>query len=57
MKIEIPPDLAFHSEVVCKPTQTLTIPVISMHAERGLIRAVMDAGAGGYILKDDQAIL
>ena len=35
----------------------LNILVISMHAERGLIRAVMDAGASGYILKDDQAIL
>ena len=33
----------------------LDILVISMHAERGLIRAVMDAGASGYILKDDQA--
>jgi DNA-binding NarL/FixJ family response regulator len=26
-----------------------------MHAERGLIRAVMEAGASGYILKDDQS--
>jgi DNA-binding NarL/FixJ family response regulator len=25
-----------------------------MYAERGLIRAVMEAGASGYILKDDQ---
>ena len=33
----------------------LNILVISMHAERGLIRAVMDAGVSGYILKDDQA--
>ena len=33
----------------------LNILVISMHAERGLIRAVMEAGASGYILKDDQA--
>ena len=32
----------------------LGILVISMYAERGLIRAVMDAGASGYILKDDQ---
>jgi DNA-binding NarL/FixJ family response regulator len=32
----------------------LAILVISMHAERGLIRAMMDAGASGYILKDDQ---
>jgi len=33
----------------------LNILVISMHAERGLIHAVMDAGASGYVLKDDQA--
>ncbi|HXD12366.1 MAG TPA: response regulator transcription factor, partial [Anaerolineales bacterium] len=26
---------------------------ISMHDERGLIRAVMESGASGYILKDD----
>ena len=32
----------------------LNILVISMFAERGLIRAVMEAGASGYILKDDQ---
>lgn len=35
----------------------LKILVISMHADRGLIRAVMEAGASGYILKDDQSIL
>lgn len=35
----------------------LNILVISMHAERGLIRAIMGAGASGYILKDDQATL
>lgn len=35
----------------------LTILVISMHAERSLIRAVMEAGASGYILKDDQTSL
>lgn len=35
----------------------LNILVISMHFERGIIRAVMDAGANGYILKDDQATL
>lgn len=35
----------------------MNILVISMFAERGLIRAVMEAGANGYILKDDQAIL
>ena len=33
----------------------IDILVISMHAERGLIRAVMEAGASGYILKDDQS--
>ena len=33
----------------------LNVLVISMYAERGLIRAVMDAGASGYVLKDDQA--
>ena len=32
----------------------LNILVISMRAERGLIREVMAAGASGYILKDDQ---
>lgn len=31
----------------------LDILVISMFGERGLIRAVMEAGASGYILKDD----
>lgn len=31
----------------------LNILAISMIAERGLIRAVMDAGASGYLLKDD----
>jgi two-component system nitrate/nitrite response regulator NarL len=35
----------------------LAILVISMHAERGLIRAIMEAGASGYILKDDQSTL
>ena len=36
----------------------LAILVISMHAERRLIRAVMESGASGYILKDDtKAIL
>jgi DNA-binding NarL/FixJ family response regulator len=33
----------------------LYVLVISMHAERSLIRAVMEAGASGYILKDDQS--
>lgn len=32
----------------------LAILVISMHTERGLIRAVVEAGASGYILKDDR---
>lgn len=32
----------------------LAILVISMHTGRGLIRAVVEAGASGYILKDDR---
>ena len=35
----------------------LNVLVISMHAERGLIRAVMEAGASGYVLKDDRATI
>ncbi len=35
----------------------LNILVISMYTERGLIRAVSEAGVSGYILKDDQAII
>jgi two-component system nitrate/nitrite response regulator NarL len=35
----------------------LNILVISMFTERGLIRGVMDAGANGYILKDDRATI
>ena len=35
----------------------LNILVVSMFAERGLIRAVMEAGASGYILKDDQTAI
>lgn len=31
----------------------LDVLMISMFAERGIIRAVMEAGASGYILKDD----
>lgn len=31
----------------------MAILVISMYNERGLVRAVMEAGASGYILKDD----
>ena len=31
----------------------LAVLVISMHAQRTLIKAVLDAGASGYILKDD----
>jgi DNA-binding NarL/FixJ family response regulator len=31
--------------------------VISMFTERALIQAVMDAGASGYILKDDSAAI
>ena len=32
----------------------LALLVISMHNDHGLIRAVMEAGASGYILKDDR---
>ena len=32
----------------------LNILVISMHNQRTLIQAIMDAGASGYILKDDR---
>lgn len=35
----------------------LAILVISMLAEGGLIRGIMEAGASGYILKDDQATI
>ncbi len=35
----------------------LNILVISMFAERGLIRGIMEAGANGYILKDDRNTL
>jgi len=34
---------------------TLFILVISMHNQYTLVKAVMEAGASGYILKDDQA--
>jgi DNA-binding NarL/FixJ family response regulator len=33
----------------------LSILIISMFAEPGLMRSVIEAGASGYILKDDQA--
>jgi two-component system nitrate/nitrite response regulator NarL len=35
----------------------LAILVISMFTDRGLIRAIVEAGASGYIFKDDQAII
>lgn len=35
----------------------LNILVISMFNERGVIRAVMEAGASGYIIKDDSAAI
>ena len=35
----------------------LAILVISMFTDRGLIRAVVEAGASGYIFKDDQATI
>ncbi len=39
---------------VLKNFPGLTVIVISMYAQRTLIKAVLDAGASGYILKDDQ---
>jgi two-component system nitrate/nitrite response regulator NarL len=33
----------------------LNVLVITMYSEPGLLRAVIEAGASGYILKDDQA--
>lgn len=35
----------------------LAVLAISMHTQRTLINAVMDAGASGYILKDDQSAI
>jgi two-component system nitrate/nitrite response regulator NarL len=35
----------------------LSIVVITVHQTRSLVRAVMEAGASGYILKDDNAII
>lgn len=35
----------------------LTVLVISMYNQRTLIRSVVEAGANGYILKDDQAAI
>lgn len=35
----------------------LVILVISMHKERRLIKAVVEAGANGYVLKEDQAAM
>ena len=36
---------------------SLVILVISMHTERTLIKAVMDMGGSGYVLKDDRAAI
>jgi two-component system nitrate/nitrite response regulator NarL len=33
---------------------SLSILVVSMHSERSLIRAIMESGASGYLLKDDR---
>jgi two-component system nitrate/nitrite response regulator NarL len=33
----------------------LTVLVVTMHAQRTLIKAVLEAGATGYLLKDDHA--
>jgi two-component system, NarL family, nitrate/nitrite response regulator NarL len=35
----------------------LSILVITMHNERSLIRSVMETGASGYILKEDQTMI
>jgi DNA-binding NarL/FixJ family response regulator len=35
----------------------LEILVVTMHAQRTLIQALMEAGASGYVLKDDQATI
>lgn len=35
----------------------LAVLVISMHSQRTMIRAVMEAGASGYVLKDDQSAI
>lgn len=35
----------------------LSILVISMHNERAMVRAIIDAGASGYILKDDRTAI
>jgi DNA-binding NarL/FixJ family response regulator len=35
----------------------LTILIISMYSQRAMIKSVMEAGASGYILKDDQAAI
>lgn len=35
----------------------LTILVISMYSQRAMIKSVMEAGASGYILKDDQTAI
>ncbi len=35
----------------------LDVLVVTMFADRGIIRAVMEAGASGYILKDDAAAI
>ncbi len=35
----------------------MSILVISMHNPRRLVKAVIEAGASGYILKDDQAVI
>lgn len=35
----------------------LVILVISMHKDRGIIKAVVEAGVNGYVLKDDQAAM
>ena len=35
----------------------MAVIVISMHSQRALVRALREAGASGYILKDDRAAM
>lgn len=35
----------------------LSVLIISMHAQRTMIHSIMDAGASGYVLKEDQAAI
>ena len=50
------PVLQFIPEILTKHPH-LNILVISMHDQRVLIKNLLEAGAGGYILKDDYAMI